>query len=136
MAIVGSRGYAETGRVENFVAKLAAKYPMATVISGGARGVDAAAEFAAEQLGLTIVSYRPYRTRRGWMIARHLIGLGEDVQYEDKRVFDSFGAAAFARNADIVGEAEHVVAFWDGRSRGTANSIETARRLGRQVWCL
>ena len=37
------------------------------------------------------------------------------------------------RNPDIVAAADRVVAFWDGTSRGTADSIEIARKTGKPV---
>ena len=41
--------------------------------------------------------------------------------------------AGFVRNRAIVEAANVVVAFWDGRSRGTAHTIGLAREAGRQV---
>jgi len=37
------------------------------------------------------------------------------------------------RNYQIVDAAEQVVAFWDGKSRGTAHSLEYARKKGKPV---
>jgi len=34
------------------------------------------------------------------------------------------------RNSEIVASAELVVAFWDGKSRGTADTIEKAQLMG------
>ena len=42
---------------------------------------------------------------------------------------DSLGkAAGIIRNLDMARNADALIAFWDGRSPGTANMIETARR--------
>ena len=35
--------------------------------------------------------------------------------------------AGYIRNHDIIKNSDHVVAFWDGKSRGTLHSIELAR---------
>jgi hypothetical protein len=37
------------------------------------------------------------------------------------------------RNQDIVNAADKVVAFWDGVSKGTKNTIDTAKKLGKEV---
>lgn len=65
VAIVGSRDWPEPERVRAFVAELAKRYPNATVISGGARGVDQEAEQAARLCALEVVSYR-YRDACFW----------------------------------------------------------------------
>ena len=76
------------------------------IVSGGAVGVDsAAAKFAKEQ-GLKLTEFLP--------------------QYE------KYGRAApIIRNREIVDYAEKVVAFWDGRSRGTLSVIEYAQKTGK-----
>ena len=37
------------------------------------------------------------------------------------------------RNTEIVRQADMVIAFWDGRSRGTRNTIDKALRAGKSV---
>ena len=37
-------------------------------------------------------------------------------------------SAGFKRNADMIEKADAVVAFWDGKSRGTQHMIELARK--------
>ena len=41
--------------------------------------------------------------------------------------------AGFLRNEDMLSVATHLVAFWDGKSKGTESSINQARRLGKHV---
>ncbi len=105
VAIVGSRDYLHLGRVAQFVAAL----PAGTiVISGGARGVDKTAEQAARSYGLETLI------------------LPAD--------WERFGkSAGFRRNHDIVGRADRVVAFWDGKSRGAKHTIDLARKAGVPV---
>lgn len=108
VAIVGSREFTQLGRVDAFVAKLAAKYPDVHIISGGAVGVDQQAERAARTLKLGVTIFRP-----DWK---------------------QFGlSAGYRRNELIVREADVVVAFWDGRSRGTKHSIDLAEKAGKPV---
>lgn len=98
VAVVGSRNYANLGQVQEYIQSLPKH---ATVISGGARGVDKAAENEAFRQGLAVHIY-PAK-------------------------WDEFGkSAGILRNADIVAASEIVVAFWDGRSRGTKDTIERA----------
>lgn len=95
VAIVGSREYPEPERVKALVALL---HEEATVVSGGARGVDRAADTAALNRGLMVAEV----SGRGGI------------------------PALFARNTVIVRGSDVVVAFWDGKSNGTRDSIEKA----------
>ena len=42
-------------------------------------------------------------------------------------------SAGFLRNTDIVNEAEFVIAFWNGISKGTKDSIEKAEKLNKKI---
>lgn len=100
VAIVGSRQYDHLDLVAQYVAQL----PEGTVVlSGGALGVDQAAAAAARARGLEVHEYLP--------------------EYE------KFGRQApLLRNTIIAWESDRMVAFWDGRSRGTLDAIRKARR--------
>lgn len=105
VAIVGSRGYPSPTPIEAFVARL----PKDTIIvSGGARGVDSWAETAVGAAGLATRVHRA-----DWD------GLGRK--------------AGPLRNAAIVADCDEVVAFWDGRSRGTLNTAIQAVRASLPV---
>lgn len=108
VAVVGSRGYPSLGFVREFVRRLAARDPGATVVSGNARGVDRAAEEEARAAGLEVVS------------------LPADWDTHGK-------AAGFIRNGQIVERCDAVAAFWDGRSRGTADTVRRAEVAGKKV---
>lgn len=102
VAIVGSRAFPELERVREYVRAL----PKGTiVVSGGARGVDLAAELEAKRCGLNVCIYYPR-----W----DLHGKG----------------AGFARNRLIVHNCDRLVAFHDGKSRGTLHTISVAVELG------
>ena len=103
IAIVGSRDYPDWTHVTRYVDKL----PWATVvISGGARGVDTVAVRYAAQRSLMTEVYKAYWNLHG-------------------------KAAGMIRNQKIVDAADKVVAFWDGKSRGTADTIAKARKAGK-----
>lgn len=110
VAIIGSctwgRRWAEIReRVRALVASLP---PDAVVVSGGAMGVDMAAQLAAQKRGLVTDIHLPDWARDG-------------------------RAAGFIRNKRIVANADRVVAIWNGESKGTMHTVEIARAAGKPV---
>ena len=106
VAIVGSRHFPDLSRVETYVESL----PAGTrLVTGSASGVDAAATRIARRRGLAV----------------QVIGAG----FEEAR---DPGVAA-ARNQRLVDQCDLLVAFWDGRSRGTRSTVERALDSGREV---
>lgn len=103
IAIVGSRTFKRLELVAKFVRSL----PYDTVIvSGGAKGVDSTAENIAKHLGMKTDIYLPDYARYG-------------------------KSAPMIRNSLIIENCDEVVAFWDGVSKGTKDSIDKAERLGK-----
>ena len=82
--------------------------PCAEIISGGAKGIDACARRYAEEKGIPLTEILPQYGRYG-------------------------RGAPHRRNAEIVARAETVVAFWDGRSRGTESVIALCRKTDKPV---
>lgn len=78
------------------------------IVSGGAKGVDTLAEDFATANGFPVLRFLPDYHRYG-------------------------KAAPHVRNGQIVAAADRVVAFWDGKSRGTKSTIEKAKRYGKEV---
>jgi hypothetical protein len=130
VAIVGSREWPDLPAVRGYVLDLPS---VTVVVSGGARGVDVAAENTAAACDLMVVSYRPAKVERTWRISRTTsLGLAsERVWLPDH--FPTFARAAFFRNGLIVDDCTRLVAFWDGESRGTHNSIRLAEAAGKPV---
>ena len=106
VGIVGSRHFSEPDRVTEYVNGLPAR---ASIITGSASGVDAAATKAA-------------RAR----------GLGVQVMPAS---FDEMSDASrsAARNQRLVDACDVLVAFWDGSSRGTRTTVERALDSGKEV---
>lgn len=105
VAIVGSREYEKLDQVEKYVNELPAD---AIVVSGGARGVDRAAENAAKRRGLQTLIF--------------------------PALWGTYGKrAGFLRNRQIVEAADKVVAFWDGFSAGTLSTIKLAQEAKKPV---
>lgn len=105
IAVVGSRHFSSKDVVARYIAAL----PTGTVvISGGAVGVDTWAIEAAQASGLATQVFQA-----DW---------------------DNLGRRAGPiRNAEIVAAADEIVAFWDGKSRGTLNTVVQASRSGKPV---
>ena len=76
------------------------------IISGGARGIDtcAAAYASAHHLRLTEIKPDYRRFGRG---------------------------APLKRNVEIIGMADYVLVFWDGRSRGSRFVIDECEKSGK-----
>lgn len=105
VAIVGSRDFSALGLVKDFINKL----PKNTiVVSGGARGVDITAESMARKIGLEVQIYPAQWSTLG-------------------------RKAGYARNETIVANSDEVVAFYDGKSRGTRHTINLAIKAG--IYC-
>ncbi len=106
VAIVGSRRFAEPERVTDYVNGLPER---ASIITGSASGVDAAATKAARARGLA-VQVLP-------------------ASFEET----SDPARADARNQKLVDACDVLVAFWDGASKGTRATVERALDSGKEV---
>ena len=110
IAVVGSRGFKD----EDFIFEKLhdetkyLKLEGYTIVSGGARGVDTFAENFAKEINLKTKIFKP-----DW---------------------DKYGKrAGFLRNELIINEADKVIAFWDGTSKGTKHSIDLAIKAGKPV---
>ena len=85
------------------------QFAISTVVCGGAKGVDSLGERYATEMNLQLNMFIP-----DW---------------------DTHGRAAGPiRNRKMAENAEALIAVWDGKSRGTKNMIETARKLGLLVY--
>lgn len=107
-AIIGSRAWPDLWFVESFVSTLE---PGTVVVSGGAKGVDSAAVAAAKDLGLETEVHEPVWYRNGAL---------------DR-------GAGFRRNRIIVQRSTEVVAFIYNKSKGSENTVQQAKALGKKV---
>ena len=82
--------------------------PNDTIISGHARGADEIGERYAHDNSLPLEIYPADWNRYG-------------------------RSAGYIRNAVMAEAADKLIAFWDGRSRGTKNMIETAKKQSLEV---
>lgn len=111
IAVVGSRDgweYEHVARVLDTLFMTTYNHERVRMISGGACGVDTFAEQYAQFYGVEFQVFKPNWDRWG-------------------------KSAGYIRNSEVVDAADIVVAFWDGKSAGTAHTINTARINGKTV---
>jgi len=107
LAVVGGRDFSNYTLMCAKIDAIRARCTVATLVSGGARGADRLAERYARENELPILVLRP-----DWSLGR---------------------GAGLLRNKEIVETADCVLAFWDGRSKGTKNTIERAEKSRKRV---
>ncbi len=76
------------------------------IVSGGAVGIDSCAAEYAKKNGLKMTVFLPQYERYG-------------------------RAAPIMRNKTIVDYADKILAFWDGKSKGTLSVIKYAEQVGK-----
>ena len=78
------------------------------IVSGGARGIDTCAQIFAKHNDIKLTEFLPE--------------------------YDKYGRAApLKRNLEIIEYADMVLAFWDGKSRGTAYVIRNCRAKNKPI---
>ena len=106
LSIVGSRTFTNYDLLEHEVDLFVEGKEIKRIISGGAQGADKLAEEYARRRKLEIAIIKP-----DW---------------------NKFGrAAGIIRNEDIINGSNYVIAFWDGKSKGTQNSIQRAEKQNK-----
>ena len=108
LAIVGSRGFHDYEFLKKEIKTFLQENDccLTVIISGGAKGADKMAEIFATEQDFPIKIFLP-----DW---------------------DKYGkSAGFIRNELIINEADAVIAFWDGTSRGTLSSINLAKEKNK-----
>lgn len=110
LAVIGSRTFNNYKLLCEKIDDLrqSRSYDIDTIVSGGAKGADSLAITYAEDHNLLWEEYLP-----DW---------------------ETWGkSAGFRRNQLIIDAADVVIAFWDGKSRGTAHSIGLAGKQNKPV---
>lgn len=100
VAVIGSRSFTDYIYLEAVLDTYNLRFSLITeIVSGGADGADSLAAKYAREHDIKCKIYKPY--------------------------WDKYGkSAGFIRNTKIVERADSVIAFWDGESRGTKDSID------------
>ena len=108
IAVVGSRTYDNREHLFTVLDFVRKTYGDFILVSGGANGADSLSEEWAKENNLKTIIHYPEWT---------LYGRG----------------AGPIRNQKIVDDADILIAFWDGKSKGTKNSIYYADKKGIPV---
>jgi hypothetical protein len=107
IAIIGSRDFNNYELLKKTVIQ---HFPFPdAIVSGGANGADKLGAAYAKELGIPLIEHIP-----DW---DGPLGKG----------------AGFARNTTIVEQSDWIVAFWDGVSKGTADSLSKAKKLKKKT---
>jgi len=104
IGVVGSRSFNSYSYIQRILKSFFKNND--TLISGGAKGADSLAERFCDEHGYEKIIFYP-----NWK------------KYGRK--------AGFIRNEDIIKNSDFVIAFWDGKSKGTKNSINLAKSLNK-----
>lgn len=108
LAIVGGRDFADNDYMKKCLQGYRKENTVIQVVSGGARGADSLGEGWAKENGIPTKIFPAQ--------------------------WDKYGkSAGFRRNKDIVANCDAIAAFWDGRSKGTENTISIARMNSKKV---
>lgn len=106
--VAGSRDFNDYEFVKSKLDELLVTLDSYEIVSGGCRGADKLGE--------------RYAKEKGWKCTIF------------KADWDTFGKfAGPKRNKDMARYAEGLIAFWDGKSRGTANMIDNAQGCGCKI---
>lgn len=106
LAIIGSRDFKDYEKLSSILTPH--KDKIKKVVSGGARGADKLGEVWAIENNIETEIFIPDWNKYG-------------------------KKAGFIRNEDIIKNSTHVIAFWDGESRGTKHSMGLATKLSRKL---
>ena len=86
------------------------------ILSGGAKGVDQITKAYAKANSLHLIEFLPY----------HL--LDKNVEFSSKYFF--------IRNKQMIDNADKVLVFWDGKSKGTEYGIKYTQKKGIPIMIL
>jgi hypothetical protein len=106
--IAGSRGFNNYPFLHRKCSHLIGEHTDITIVSGTARGADQMGERFAKLRGYAVEQFPAY-----WDI-------------HGKR-------AGYIRNEAMAKNADCLIAFWDGKSRGTKHMITLAKKHGLKV---
>lgn len=103
LAIIGSRNLT-IDNLEEYIPD-----GISEIVSGGAKGIDTCAEKYAHTHGIKLTVFLPDYKRFGRYVA------------------------PLKRNMEIIEYSDHVIAFWDGISRGTLFVINKCREMNKNI---
>jgi hypothetical protein len=109
--IAGSRNFNNEKLLFQKCGSIISKNPVTEIISGNSKGADLLGEKFAIANSLSVTKFIP-----NWQ----LYGKG----------------AGEKRNIEMAKHANGLIAFWDGKSKGTKNMIEIAKKYNLRLWLI
>jgi predicted Rossmann fold nucleotide-binding protein DprA/Smf involved in DNA uptake len=107
IAIIGSRTFRNWELLQSTLESFSPE----AIVSGGAKGADTLAKNYAIMKGIKLIEFLPNYAQYG-------------------------RSAPIMRNFQIIDSSDQVIAFWDGKSKGTLHSINHAKKTGKEVVCI
>lgn len=107
VAIVGSRSFSDYDEFLRLLGRFD-RHDFDEIVSGGASGADSLAERFANFWKIPFRKVKPNWGKHG-------------------------RSAGFQRDAIIISSVDMVIAFWDGKSKGTENDIELSRKFRKDL---
>jgi nucleoside 2-deoxyribosyltransferase len=108
-----------------------------TVFVGGSRGFEdqdaVAAKMASLQMGSVVLVSPTHGATAAVRKAALELGLEMHVHSARFEKYPTAEEAYFARDEEMIREADRVVVFWNGCSTGTRHEVEYANEIGKQV---
>ena len=108
LLIAGGRDFDDYELLCSVVDRYRGEHRVKRIVSGGAGGADRLGERYAKRHHLPILRIKPEWDRHG-------------------------RAAGILRNQDLVDAADHVICFWDEKSKGTQDTIKKTRRANKSL---
>lgn len=106
LAVVGSRAFCDEGKLEQILEHYKGRVTL--LVSGGAKGADSLAESWAVKNLISTKVFKPDWQKYG-------------------------RGAGMVRNREIIENCDECIAFWDGKSKGTENSISLCKKFNKKV---
>lgn len=106
IAAIGSRSFNDYNKLKEVLDTYLGQ--ATRIVSGGAKGADTLAERWAKENNIPTQIFYPDWNKHG-------------------------KSAGIIRNKEIIKNADIVIAFWDGESKGTKHSISIAKQNGKEL---
>ena len=121
--IAGGRYFNNYGLLKTSLDNLLRNKSSVEIVSGKAKGADTLGEKYAREVGHSLVEFPAL-----WG------DMSEPCRVKTRKNGTQYNAlAGHKRNLQMAQHADALVAFWDGKSTGTKNMIDTAKKLGLLV---
>lgn len=112
LAIVGSRTFDDYDKLKYYMEFIDGyNYKFELIVSGGAKGADALAKRFAAEHSISTATFLPDWNKYG-------------------------KPAGYRRNKLIVDACDIVLAFWDGKSKGTEHTISLAKKAKKPTFII